>query len=634
MKFFYFFSFCLFFISCGTKYNENEQLDISHVPEWSKNVIWYQIFVDRFRNGDKTNDPKPEDLEGAYPFFVPAGWQITPWDQDWYKRDTYIANITDQQKIAHNGFTGFSQQSQLRRYGGDLQGVLDKLDYLQDLGITAIYFNPLNDAPSLHKYDARNWRHIDVNFGPNPSADKKIMASENPTDTATWQFTHADQMFLKVIQECHYRNIKVILDYSWNHTGISFWAWRDILKNQENSKYKDWYWIQNFDNPSTPEDEFEYKGWLGVPSLPEIRETVHQDHKQGIRAFEGNIGSQEVKELIFNISKRWLDPNGDGNPDDGVDGFRLDVAAEVPLGFWREYRKVVRSVNPEAYILGEVWYEQFPDKLLNPKPFLQGDVFDAVMNYRWYRAARSFFSQPHENVTPSVFVDSLNAFKNDLKPSHNQAMMNMVSGHDSPRVLTSLFNQNKYKFEANPESNATYKIHRPDAATFQNLKLLLVNQFTYIGSPNVWQGDEMGMWGADDPNNRKPLIWKDIKFENETHHPLNLERPTDKVQFNQDIFEFYQKLIQIRKENPVLALGEIEFVMADDDLNVLAYRRFDNRNEILVIFNNSNVPVVLKNYDLHGFYTDLLTDILIRFDDKKKSVELAPKTAYILKPVK
>lgn len=166
------------------------------------------------------------------------------------------------------------------------------------------------------------------------------------------------------------------------------------------------------------------------------------------------------------------------------------------------------------------------------------------------------------------------------------------------------------------------------------MKLLLVNQFTYIGSPNVWQGDEMGMWGADDPNNRKPLIWKDIKFENETHHPLNLERPTDKVEFNQEIFEFYQKLIQIRKENPVLALGEIEFVMADDDLNVLAYRRFDNRNEILVIFNNSNVPVDLKNYNLHGVYTDLLTDFLISFDDKKESVELAPKTAYILKPVK
>ena len=606
--------------------------NLYEVPEWSKNVIWYQIFVERFRNGDPSNDPQAADIAGAYPFFVPEGWTVTPWGHDWYKPDSYIANVTDEQRAQHNGFKSFGQQSQLRRYGGDLQGVLDKLDYLEELGITAIYFNPLNDAPSLHKYDARNWRHIDVNFGPNPNKDREIIASENPTDARTWQWTTADEMFLKVIKACHERNIKVILDYSWNHTGITFWAWRDILKNQASSDYADWYWIKKYDDPATEKNEFEYQGWLGVPSLPEIRETVHVDHTQGIRAFEGNIASEEVKELIFNITKRWLDPNGDGNPEDGVDGYRLDVAAEVPLGFWREYRKVVRSVNPEAYVLGEVWYEQFPDKLLNPKPFLQGDVFDAVMNYRWYRAARSFFSQPQEYMTPQIFVDSLNAISRDLNMTHNQAMMNMVSGHDSPRVLTSLFNQNKYKFEANPESNSTYKIHKPDAATFATLKLLLAHQFTYIGSPNIWQGDEMGMWGADDPNNRKPLIWKDIDFEDETTHPLHQSRPRDKVAFNDDVFHYYQKLIAIRKNNPVLALGEIKFLQMDAEKNILAYSRFDENDEIIAVFNNSNHPQRFMLKDLQGnIWQDLLSGEKFDFKKKLNQITLQPRKAYLFK---
>ena len=618
--------------SCGISPKEKPKTQVqNHVPEWSKNVIWYQIFADRFRNGDPSNDPKPEDLTGAYPFFVPEGWQVTPWGQDWYREDDYLQNVTEAQKAKHNGFNGFSQKSQLRRYGGDLQGVLDKLDYLQNLGITGIYFNPLNDAPSLHKYDARNWRHIDVNFGPDPEGDKKIMASENPADPSTWKLTAADKMFLKVIEECHKRGIRVILDYSWNHTGITFWAWQDILKNQKNSVYADWYWINQFDNPATPENEFDYKGWLGVPSLPEIKETVPQNHAEGIRAFEGNITNEDVKNLIFAITERWLDPDGDGNPADGVDGYRLDVAAEVPLGFWREYREKVRSVNPEAFILGEVWYEQFPDKLLNPEPFLRGDIFDAVMNYRWYRAARSFFSQPHENMTPTVFADSLNSIRKVLQPGNNQAMMNMVSGHDSPRVLTSLFNKNKYKFEANPEANSSYKIHKPDAETYQTFKMLLAHQFTWIGSPNIWQGDEMGMWGADDPNNRKPLIWKDIEFEDESAHPLNMARPVDQVKFNQEIHDYYKKLIQIRKDNPVLADGFVTFLITDDAQNVLAYARQDASSHIIVVFNNSEAE---QSIQLDGIYTDLLTGEKADFVNNEGFFPLKPKNAYIFKSEK
>ena len=148
----------------------------------------------------------------------------------------------------------------MRRFGGDLQGVLDKLDYLHRLGVTAVYFNPLNDAPSLHKYDARNYRHIDRTFGPDPVGDTRIMAAENPADPQTWRWTAADRLFLKVIRELHRRRMKVILDYSWNHIGVTFWAWQDLLKKQSQSRFRNWYAIDSFDDPATPANEFRYKG--------------------------------------------------------------------------------------------------------------------------------------------------------------------------------------------------------------------------------------------------------------------------------------------------------------------------------------------------------------------------------------
>ena len=131
-----------------------------------------------------------------------------------------------------------------------MQGILDKLDYLEELGINAIYLNPINDPPSMHKFDARNYRHIDIHFGPDPEGDKKIIASEDPLDPGTWQWTSADQLFLKLIKELHQRNIRVIVDYSWNHTGIKFWAWEDVLKNGAQSKFASWYEINEFDDPN------------------------------------------------------------------------------------------------------------------------------------------------------------------------------------------------------------------------------------------------------------------------------------------------------------------------------------------------------------------------------------------------
>jgi glycosidase len=195
-------------------------------PIWAREAIWYQIFVERFRNGDPANDPRPKFMRGAYPGYVPADWKLTPWDQDWY----------EQQDWARADGGGFYKTVQARRFGGDLQGVLDKLDYLHDLGVTAIYFNPLNDSPSLHKYDARHYRHIDRNFGPDPAGDSAIIDAENPIDPTTWRWTAADRLFLKLVRELHRRNMRVIMDYSWNHTGVTFWAWQDLQENQEEER--------------------------------------------------------------------------------------------------------------------------------------------------------------------------------------------------------------------------------------------------------------------------------------------------------------------------------------------------------------------------------------------------------------
>ncbi|HQV00426.1 MAG TPA: alpha-amylase family glycosyl hydrolase, partial [Bacteroidia bacterium] len=233
-------------------------------PEWSKNAIWYQIMVERFHNADTANDPKPDNMlapnEGA---IAPTGWHITPWAQNWFKADDWMVN----NKLDLKHAFGY------RRYGGDLQGVIDKLDYLVDLGITAIYLNPVNDAPSLHKYDARSYHHVDVNFGPTPDTDTKLMATENPADASTWVWTNADKLFLKLISEAHNRNIKVIVDFSWNHTGTEFWAWKDIIEKQEKSAYKDWYYIQTFDNPATTQNDMIYKGWANLKGLPELRKS-------------------------------------------------------------------------------------------------------------------------------------------------------------------------------------------------------------------------------------------------------------------------------------------------------------------------------------------------------------------------
>lgn len=224
----------------------------SQVPDWAADAVWYQIFPERFWNGDPTNDPTRELLE--YPPALPEAppsWRISPWTGDWYARDDWEREMGDD---FYESYAVFH-----RRYGGDLQGVIDRLDYLQELGITAIYFNPVFYARSLHKYDGNTYHHIDPYFGPDPEGDLALMAQETE-DPNTWHWTAADSLFLRLIREAHARGIRVIIDGVFNHTGRDFFAFADLRRRQQDSPYKDWYIVYSFDDPATPDtNEFDYE---------------------------------------------------------------------------------------------------------------------------------------------------------------------------------------------------------------------------------------------------------------------------------------------------------------------------------------------------------------------------------------
>lgn len=555
-------------LSCSTQ----EKTQINQVPSWAKEAVWYQIFPERFANGDQSNDPQPIDMEGAWPYFIPDGWQNHPWSSDWYKLQPW------EEKTGHD----FYWNAGVRRYGGDLQGVINKLDYLKELGVNAIYLNPIFESPSLHKYDATYFHHVDNNFGPNPQKDREIWEKENPGDPSTWQWTEADKLFLKLIQEVHNRGMKIIIDGVFNHTGTQFWAFKDIVKNQQNSKFKDWYTIKKWDDPATPENEFEYEGWYGVKDLPEIKED------------ENGLVSGP-REHVHAIVKRWMDPNNDGDPSDGIDGWRLDVAEMVKHPFWVDFRKWVREINPDAYITGEVWWEDWTNyKMFNASPWLQGDQFDAVMNYRFTRAVKDFALANNIKTTPQAFADTIKTIMNQYKENY-YVMMNLLGSHDTERLASLAINPDgQYDHKGNPRDDINFEIRKPNEFERKKQMLAAALQFTMPGAPMIYYGDEVGMWGGDDPDCRKPMLWASISYETETTHPFGKQRPADNVSVDFSVLNWYKKLANIRNDNKALSLGTIEFEIIDNEKGVLAFKRIYRNTEIIIVVNSSGNDYSLK----------------------------------------
>ncbi|MDP2364984.1 MAG: alpha-amylase family glycosyl hydrolase, partial [Ignavibacteria bacterium] len=265
-------------------------------PQWAKGIVWYQIFPERFANGNPTNDPEAEKVF-VNEKTISEDWAVTKWTSNWFEQSDW------EKKLGGNVRDHLYE----RRYGGDIQGIIDRLDYIKELGAGAIYLNPVFEAVSLHKYDGSSFHHIDVNFGPDPVGDRKLINNEIPDNPDLWKWTTSDRLFLKLIEAVHKRGMKIIIDGVFNHTGVQFWAFQDIVKNQEKSKYKDWFIIDSFDDTTTIENEFDYKGWWNIKSLPEFNRT-------------GNDLADGPKKYIFQSTQRWMDPNGDGDPSDGIDG--------------------------------------------------------------------------------------------------------------------------------------------------------------------------------------------------------------------------------------------------------------------------------------------------------------------------
>jgi glycosidase len=580
-------------------------------PAWAREVVWYQIFPERFRNGDPNNDPTRADIEGAWPADIPQGWRITPWTSDWYKPQPWEQPTDDR---------GFYYHVQHRRYGGDLQGVIDRLDYLVELGVNAIYFNPLFESPSLHKYDATMYRHIDNNFGPDPEGDRRVWAQEDPADPTTWRWTSADSLFLRLLDEAHRRGMRVIIDGVFNHVGKTFWAFRDVVEKQKVSPYKDWFIITSWDDPLTAENEFDYAGWANVRELPEIRED-----ENGLVA--------GPREHIRAVVRRWMDPNGDGDPTDGIDGWRLDVAEMVKPAFWREFRRWVREINPEAYLTGEVWWEDWPsNKMFNPEPWLRGDMFDAVMNYRWSEAVMRFFIDRDRKISASDFDRRLARLRADLAEDVNHVLMNLMDSHDTDRLASQIVNPDlPFDHLRSPKDNEGYDVRKPVEEERAVQKLIVTFQMTYVGAPMVYYGDEAGMWGGDDPDCRKPMVWPDLRYEPEIHHPFGKPRPRDEVVFDRELFETYRKLIAIRRAHPALKYGDYRTLLADDDRDLFAFERSEDDDRVIVLLNNDSRDHDVRLPELAGKWTDLLSG---REVDLAGAVSTAAKQAMILVPAR
>ncbi len=586
-----------------------------NVPDWAKEAIWYQIFVERFWNGDKNNDPTLEDMKGGWPFILPEKWQIHPWTSDWYALQPW------EKRRGRD----FYWNAGLRRYGGDLQGVLDRLDYLQNLGINAIYFNPLFEAPSHHKYDATMYHHIENNFGPNPDKDSEIWESEDPADPTTWRWTTADSLFIKLLKACHQRNIRVIIDGVFNHVGLTFWAFQDVKEKQMNSIFRDWFIINRWDDPATPENEFEYEGWSGIKDLPEFRED-----ENGL--VEGP--RQHIKAIV----ERWMDPDGDGDPSDGIDGWRLDVAEKVNINFWRDFRKWVKEINPDAYITGEIWWEDWKkNKMFNAAPWLQGDVFDAVMNYRWGRAATQFVVDVKNKITPLAFRDSILKVFQEYPRENVYVLMNMVSSHDMERLPSQTVNPDRWlDHGGNPAQDINFDVRKPDDQERLKQKVVVGMQMTCPGAPLIYYGDEAGMWGGDDPDCRKPMIWPEIVYDPEVSHPFGKRRPVDQVTFDRELFNWYKKLIQIRQENKALSLGSISFLLEENSYGVLGYLREYQNQKILVLVNSSSENQIIalqsNQLDLQSpKLIDLISEKMYEFSAGNLSLPLKPFQILLLK---
>ncbi len=411
-------------------------------PDWVRDAIFYQIFPDRFGNGDPRNDPA----------------DVAPWG---------------------------SPPTGSNRMGGDLAGVLDHMEYLRDLGINALYLNPVFMSRSNHGFDTTDYTQIDPRFG--TAAELKSLTAR-----------------------AHLHGYHVILDGVFNHTGVDFAPFQSIVLEGRNSRYRSWYFVHGFP-VQVQAGLMNYEGWNGLRSLPKL-----------------NVANKETRDYLLDVATYWV-------REARIDGWRLDAANEVSHDFWKVFRKSVKAVDPDALLLGEIWSEA--------SEWLQGDEMDSVMNYPWRAATLDFFVVGRSS--PSEFDARLERIRYDYAPAATAVMFNMLGSHDVERIATLC------KGDWVKERQA------------------VVFQMTYPGAPCVYYGDEIGMEGGKDPDNRRAMPW-------------------DETKWNQTSRAFYRAAIALRRRRAVLRRGDYRTLAADNQTGIYAYLRSYKAERALVVFNRSD----------------------------------------------
>lgn len=512
-------------------------------PDWAKGAIIYQIFVDRFYNGDRSNDVETDEY-----FYIGEG---THKNSDWMK---------------------YPREMDVREfYGGDIAGVMHKLDYLQDLGVEAIYLNPIFVSPSNHKYDIQDYDYIDPHFGrivkndgENLQCDENgnliIHDPEHPNKDATRYICRvtdkenleaSNQLFIEFVEEVHRRGMKVILDGVFNHCG-SFNKWLDRECIYEDAPGYEKGAFVSKDSPYRTFFKFRedtwpynvnYDGWWGHDTLPKLN-------------YEE---SPKLYEYIMRIARKWV------SPPYNVDGWRLDVAADLGQTaeynhhFWHEFRRNVKEANPNAIVLAEHYGD--------PTEWLKGDQWDTVMNYDAFMEPLTWFLtgvEKHSDEYRGDLIGNADAFFGSMRhymtrfnTQSLQVAMNELSNHDHSRFLTRT-NHQVGRISSRGADAANEGVNK-------NLfRMAVLMQMTWPGAPTIYYGDEAGLCGWTDPDSRRAYPWG--------HE-------------DEELIQYHKELIRIHKEHQVLRTGSILFLFGE--YQCISYGRFDDNEHIVVAINIS-----------------------------------------------
>ena len=517
-----------------------------HTPDWAKGAVFYQIYVDRFYNGDRSNDVEDDEY-----FYIGEGTsKVTDWNK-------YPAAM---------GVREF--------YGGDIAGVMQKLDYLQELGVEVLYLNPIFVSPSNHKYDLQDYDYVDPHFGrivkdegevlqrdengnlkadptyPNKSASRYIC---RVTDKENLEASN--QLFAEFVEEVHRRGMKVILDGVFNHCG-SFNKWLDrecIYENApgyekgayvaEDSPYNTFFKFRERQWPYNPH----YDGWWGHDTLPKL------NYEESPSLFD----------YIMHVGRKWV------SPPYNVDGWRLDVAADLGQSgeynhyFWKEFRRNVKEANPDALVLAEHYGD--------PTEWLKGDEWDTVMNYDAFMEPLTWFLTGVEKHSdeyrqdqlgnPDSFFGSMRHFMTRFHTQSLLVAMNELSNHDHSRFLTRTNRKVGRTAYLGPEAAG-------EGIDKSVMRLAVMIQMTWPGAPTIYYGDEAGLCGWTDPDNRRAYPWGSE---------------------DQELIDFHKEIIRIHKDYQALKTGSILFLHGQ--YSFISYGRFDEQDKFVIAINSGEQPV-------------------------------------------